>query len=193
MIKVREDIVIEGPLADVFALYEDHEQTHHWQPSLIRKTAAGHLRKGTRVTEVHNFMGTKLEIKGAITEYEKDKLIGFTGSGPTLKTIHYENRFSSTKAGKATKVEVVAEFDPHDLFGLARPLIERAARRDIRASLESAKDAIEMAEQHAHVRAKAPVHDHHKGATVAATKVAANGPKKAPAKATRKVAAKAPR
>ena len=167
MIKLREDIVIEAPVADVFALYEDHEKTHHWQPSLLHKTADGRLRKGAKVTEVHNFLGSKLEIKGSITEYEKDKVIGFTGSGATLKSIHYEDRFTSTKGGKATKVEVVAEFEPHDLFGLARPLIEKAARRDIRASLETAKDAIEMAEQHSHVRKEAPVHDHHK-ATAAA-------------------------
>jgi len=162
MIKVNEEIVIEAPLEDVFALYEDHEKNHHWQPSLVAKTADGRLRKGAKVTEVHNFLGTKFEMVGVITEYEKNKLIGFTGSGPTVKSIHYEDRFSAANGGKATRVEVAAEWDPHDLFGLARPLIERAARRDIRASLESAKDAIELAEQHQHVRREAPKHDHHK-------------------------------
>src|SRR5947209_9316013 len=161
MIKLQEEIVIDAPVEDVFALYEDHEKYHHWQPSIVQKSVDGRLRKGAKVTEVHNFIGTKMQIDGTITEYEQNKLIGFTGSGTTVKHIHYEDRFEAANGGKATRVVVVAEFDPHDLFGIARPLIERAARRDIRASLESAKDAIELAEQHQHVSKAAPKHDHH--------------------------------
>lgn len=163
MIKIREEIVIDAPVADVFALYEDHEKSHHWQPSLIhKKVVDGHLHKGAHVTEVHNFLGRKVELNGVISEYERNRVIGFTGQGPTLKSIHYENRFEAAAGGKATRVEVIAEFDPHDLFGMARPLIEKAARRDVRASLETAKDAVELAEQHAHVREHSPAHDHHK-------------------------------
>lgn len=163
MITIQEEIVVDAPVEDVFALYEDHEKYHHWQPSLVAKKAHdGHLRMGARVTEVHNFIGRKIEIDGSITEYEKNKVLGFTGKGPTLKRLHYENHFAAAEGGKGTRITVVAEFEPTELFGLAKTLIERAARRDVRASLESAKDAIELAEEHAHVRDKAPAHDHHR-------------------------------
>jgi uncharacterized protein YndB with AHSA1/START domain len=180
LIKLRHEFTVDRPVSEVFAAYADHEGHYAWQSQLVHKKA-GHvtLRKGTKVTEVHNFVGRKVEIKGSITEFEKDKEIGFTGTGPSTRNLHYVTRMSPAKGG--TRVATAVELDVQDFLGLATPLIERVVMRDLVKASEAFKDTVEMAAHHAELKKHLPRHDHH--AAPAAKAPAKRAPaKRAPAK-----------
>ncbi|HLQ61271.1 MAG TPA: SRPBCC family protein [Candidatus Acidoferrales bacterium] len=157
MLTAKASVHVERPLADVFRYMEDQENRFHWQPGLVSHVHEP-LRVGAKLTEVRNLLGRRLEIKGVITAYERDRGWSFKGAGPVVKSVVYHNRFE--REGEGTRIDVEAEYEGGRIFGLAQPALQRIVEREIQSSLEHLKDMLE-AHQDIHLAiALLPPHEH---------------------------------
>ena len=74
MIKSRHSVHINRPVHEVFEYLCDHENRIYWQGNL---TEHEHERtqKGSKITEVRNVLGRRVEIQGEITEFTTGNLV----------------------------------------------------------------------------------------------------------------------
>src|SRR5213082_1940236 len=112
MIRSKHSIHIDRPVHEVFEYLKDHENRIYWQGNL---TEAEHekLAKGTRVTEVRNVLGRRVEIAGEITEFEDDKRLTFVGKGPAVKRLEYH--YQLTPEGEGTRLDTEVDIELADL------------------------------------------------------------------------------
>src|SRR6266536_2634810 len=71
MIQSRHSIVIHRPAHEVFKYLQDHENRHCWQPNLVSHEKE-RLARGTKIKEVRNVLGRRIEIEGEITRLDTE-------------------------------------------------------------------------------------------------------------------------
>jgi uncharacterized membrane protein len=142
MPRFEQEVVIARPPADVFAYLVDLDNLPAWQGSVVevRRDDDGRLRSGARFTEVRRLAGRRLEstIEVATLEPERELTLRAV-SGPVRGTV----RHLLEPAGGGTRVRIVGELAGGGLRGLAGPLLERAARREVEADLRRLKQVLE--------------------------------------------------
>ena len=74
MIQSRHSIVIHRPTHEVFKYLQDHGNRLCWQPNLVSHEKE-RLARETKITEVRNVHGRRIEIEGEITEFEADQKV----------------------------------------------------------------------------------------------------------------------
>ena len=158
MIRSTHSIHINRPVHEVFAYLQDHENRIYWQGNL---TEAEHekMHRGSRITEVRNVLGRRVEIKGEITEFEDDKRITFVGSGPAVKKLEYHYLLKSE--GDGTTLDTEIDLELSDLFGIAKPMIQRLTDRELDSAHRNLKDILENEPLHDKVK-ELPTHAHHR-------------------------------
>lgn len=157
MIKTRHSVHIDRPVHEVFEYLKDHENRIYWQGNL---TEAEHekLAKGTRVTEVRNVLGRRVEIQGEITEFETDKRLTFSGKGPAVKRLEYH--YLLKPDGGGTRLETEVDLELTELFGIASGVIQKLTDREVDHAHQTLKDILEDQAAHAKVK-ELPTHRHH--------------------------------
>src|SRR5205823_1299839 len=142
MTKIERSIVIDRPVADVWDFVHDTTKDALWQTTLreSEQLTEGPVGVGTRVREVRQFLGIRVEIGWEVTEYEPHTRSSIKGiSGPVPLDGSY--LFESQNGG--TRFTVVGELDAHGLFRLAEPVFARMTRRELEANLGHLKDLLE--------------------------------------------------
>ncbi len=141
MINVEDSIVINRPVAEVFAFLADQHNTPQWQDGLleVRRITEGAIGVGTKHTAVRKFLGRKLELTNEYVKYEPNRQITFTGDGST----RFEHSYFTEATSEGTKVTSKMEMEPGGLLGLAEPLIAKSLKKDFRASLILLKSLLE--------------------------------------------------
>jgi uncharacterized protein YndB with AHSA1/START domain len=157
MIRAIHSVHIDRPVHEVFEYLKDHENRIYWQGNL---TEAEHekLAKGTRITEVRNVLGRRVEIQGEITEFEDDKRLTFTGQGPAVKRLEYHYRLKPDAGG--TRLDTEVDLELTDLFGIASGVIQKLTDREVDHANQTLKDILEDQAAHAIVK-DLPRHRHH--------------------------------
>lgn len=156
MIRTTHTIRIERPVHEVFDFLRDHENRIYWQGNLVEHDHE-RLDKGSRVTEVRNVLGRRVEIQGEITEFEADRRLTFSGHGPAVKRLEYHYRLAPESGG--TRLDTEVEVDLSDMFGLATPVIQKLTDREVDHAQRTLKDILENEEAHAQVK-ELPRHRH---------------------------------
>lgn len=142
MINVEDSIIIDRPIAEVFAYVSDLTHAPQWQTGLIdvRKTTAGPLGIGSQFTFVRKFLGRTLEASNAFTAYRPNEIVTFvTTSGPMSVEASY--LFSQVPEG--TRVTCQMAMKPGGFTRLAEPLIGASIRREMAAEFGFLKDLLE--------------------------------------------------
>lgn len=157
MIKTRHSVHIDRPVHEVFEYLKEHENRIYWQGNL---TEAEHekLDKGTRVTEVRNVLGRRVEIQGEITEFEADKRLTFSGKGPAVKRLEYH--YVLKPDGDGTRLDTEVDLELTELFGIASGVIQKLTDREVDHAQQTLKDILEDQTAHAKVK-ELPPHRHH--------------------------------
>jgi hypothetical protein len=82
MIKVESSIVINKPLAEVFAFATNNDNSTKWQGGVEAVIAEGPPNVvGSRHTEVRKFMGQEMKSTMELTAYEANVKWGKSGQG----------------------------------------------------------------------------------------------------------------
>jgi uncharacterized membrane protein len=142
MTKIERSIVIERPVDDVWQFVHDTTKDALWQTTLRESEhlTDGPFDVGTRVREVRQFLGLRVEVAWEVTEYEPHTRSSIKGiSGPVPLDGSY--LFESQNGG--TRFTVVGELDAHGLFKLAEPVFARMTSRELGANLGHLKDLLE--------------------------------------------------
>src|SRR5438094_6864361 len=142
MTKIERSIVIDRPIDEVWAFVHDITKDRLWQTTLVEseQLTDGPMGVGTRVREVRQFLGLKVELAWEVTEFEPKTRSAIKGiSGPVPLSGGY--RLEPVDAG--TRFTVSGELDAHGLFKLAEPVFARITRRELEANLGHLKDLLE--------------------------------------------------
>jgi hypothetical protein len=141
MIHIEESILINRPIAEVFAFMCETKNLHLWQTDVLeaRQTPQGPVQVGTQLTLVRALMGRKIEGTTDIVAYEPPTRYAYkTTSGPAVTGV---NTCEATAEG--TKVTTRFDMQTGGLISLADPLVARTIKQSVESGLANLKDLLE--------------------------------------------------
>lgn len=142
MAQLQQSVEIARPLAEVFAFVANPGNDAKWGSNLLEVTqlSPGPLGVGARFRYKARFAGRRFELVREVTEYEPNRR-------QAVKTISGPLRFGGVRTFEAikggTRVTLTGGGRAGGFFGLAEPLLLRAAQRSLRADLTSLKRLLE--------------------------------------------------
>ena len=134
--------VVNRPAEEVFAYLTDPENLPEWQSmvSESRKDSPGPMDVGTRMTNVRNFLGRRIESQVEVTAYEPSRRFDVqVVSGP----VPFKVSQTLEATDGRTTIRVEAEGEPGGFFKLAEPLVARQAERQFKNDFATLKDLLE--------------------------------------------------
>jgi uncharacterized protein YndB with AHSA1/START domain len=141
VVRAEESIVVERPIAEVFAYLTDLDRVPEWQTNvLFLQLQSGSLRPGAQLVELRKFLGRKVESVVEVTEYEPPYRYTIkVQSGP----IPFEISNVLSEAGGGTRIDASVEGEPGRFFGLVEWRVVKAVERELWNSLATLKDILE--------------------------------------------------
>lgn len=126
MFSVERSIVIDRPLADVFAYVADPHNTPKWRPSVLEVTdAPTPIGVGSTFGEVVNFMGRKT-FGMRVTAFEPNqRIVMVAESGPSVRPTQ---TYTFEPVAVSTRLTVRADVRTGGPFRLMEPLFPRQFR-----------------------------------------------------------------
>lgn len=142
MIKVEHSVVINRPLAEVFAYMCNPANEPKWQDGVVDAhiSSGGALGVGTEISETRKFMGRDMVSKLTVTEYEENhKFAGKVTEGPV--PFEVAQIFESADGG--TEVSITITGEPGGFFKLAGGMVQKQLQSQIASDFERAKKILE--------------------------------------------------
>ncbi|SDC67655.1 SRPBCC family protein [Rhodococcus tukisamuensis] len=142
-LKTEESIVIERPLAEVFAYLSNPENGTAWNSNVIDyKVISGTADEVGSVTEFSaKVAGLRLEATEELTTYEPNKRLQWRSKE---SRIGYTRELDFDSDGDGTRVTFLQEAEAGTgLFKFADPIVQRLYTHDVRGNLEKAKTILE--------------------------------------------------
>ena len=122
MIKVEKSVIINKPVAEVFAYVQNNENSTKWQSGVVsmQMDEGPDNVVGSRYTEVRKFLGKEMRTTMEITAFtENVKWAAKVIKGQVL----YEVTMTYAAVPEGTKVTTVVEGEPKGFFKLAENLV----------------------------------------------------------------------
>ena len=142
MIEVKQDIHINKPAADVFALITDFAKSAEWQSGLVRseQTSSGPTGVGTTGVVVQKFMGKEMSNEITVTTYEASRRYGAkTTSGP----VQFQFEATLEEMGGGTHVMMHMTGEAGGFFKLAEGMVQKELQKSIAQDLGKLKQLLE--------------------------------------------------
>ena len=142
MVRVETSVVVERPAEELFEVVTSPETYSLWMPGCLgaRQTSEGPMGVGATYIDGGQLLGRRIEETLVVTAYEPDRKFGVkTTSGP----IRGEGEYTFEPVESGTKVTLIGEAELGGLFKLAKPIVERAIKRQGEGNLAGLKDLLE--------------------------------------------------
>jgi Polyketide cyclase / dehydrase and lipid transport len=142
MAPLQQSVGIARPLEEVFAFVANSANDALWGSNLVEVTqvSPGPVGVGARFRYVARFAGRQFELVREVTEYEPNRR-------QAVKTVSGPLRFGGVRTFEAipdgTRVTLTGGGRMGGFFGLAEPLLLRAAQRSLRTDLATLKRLLE--------------------------------------------------
>jgi uncharacterized membrane protein len=141
MIKVEKSVVIDKPVALVFAYAADSANSPKWQAgvdSVILEGPADVV--GSKYTEVRKFMGQEMKSTLEITAFEKDaKFSAKVIKGP----VPFEVTAMFEPSGNGTKMTTKVEGEPKGFFKIAEGMLQGQLEKSLEEDNNRLKGILE--------------------------------------------------
>ena len=142
---IASSIIVQRPVAEVFAFVTDARNNPLWQASSglrqIRQEPESPVGVGTRITEAWHFMGRDAETTSEVTAYEPNRTYtrsDIGGGGPIKRgTYTFEPVAEGTRWTSETLIQAGG------LFAIAEPLRAGTMRKGIETNMAEAKALLE--------------------------------------------------
>jgi uncharacterized membrane protein len=129
MFTVEVSCVVDLPLEQVFAYVADFRNAPDWQRQLASvRVDDGPFPTGTRVVEIHRFLGFRVEAAGDLVAWNPPA--GFTVRGRSTR-LAVESVYTFTGDDDACRVGLRLTMTPRGPAHLAEPMLSRALRADL--------------------------------------------------------------
>jgi uncharacterized membrane protein len=142
MAELKNSIVINRPVEDIFSYMTDAENLPHWMSEIVaaEQTSEGPVGVGTEISAVANVLGRRIENTQEVFEYEPNTKFAIkSASGPAEN----EDEFIFESVAGGTKVTRVTEAEVGGLFRMAEPLVVRMLNRQFQTNFANLKDLLE--------------------------------------------------
>ena len=122
MIKVEKSVVINKPVAEVFAFVSNNDNTAKWQGGVEAVIQEGPPNVvGSKYTEVRKFMGQEMKSTLEVTAFEQDaKWAAKVVKGP----VPFEVTATFEASGGGTKMTTRVEGEPKGFFKVAEGVLK---------------------------------------------------------------------
>ena len=143
-VRYSDSILIQRPVADVFAYMDDVSREHEWQPKLrcAEQEPPGAAAVGTRRHYVSEFLGRSVKNSYEVKAYEPNHRVvleSMTGS-----TVSAANEILWTSEGTGTRVTMSVEGKPTGVLRFVPgAVLEAAFREQMKESLSLLKQRLE--------------------------------------------------
>ncbi len=129
MLKVTSSVVINKPVADVFAFAINAENDTQWQGGVDQVIPEGPQDVvGAKYTEVRKFMGQEMRSTLEVTAYEKNVK---WGSKVLKGPVPYEATVTFEAEGGGTRVTTQVEGEPKGFFKLAEGVLQGQLQKSL--------------------------------------------------------------
>ena len=142
MTKYQNSILINRPLAEVFALLSNAENESKWKSGdvEITKTSPGPIGIDSTWCSVAHILGERIENQMGYTEYEQNwKYTVKSQSGP----YPYESQVTFERVAGFTQVSMRAKAEAGGFFKMAETLLTSIVKRQAQDDLANLKDMLE--------------------------------------------------
>jgi uncharacterized protein YndB with AHSA1/START domain len=142
MFEVEETIVIDRPVAEVFAFVADQTNAHKWQRGIavVRRQTPEPIGVGARHEVVRKFLGREISLTNEYVRYDPNQVVTFTAiTGPAAMEVSY----LTEPVPEGTKLTCHMRMDQKGFFRVADSLVSRSMRRDFAAALRTLKGMLE--------------------------------------------------
>ena len=140
--KVEKSVIINKPVAEVFAYVENNENSTKWQSGVVsmQMDEGPDNVVGSRYTEVRKFMGKEMKTTMEITAFkENEKWAGKVIKGP----VPYEVTMTYAAVPEGTKITTVVEGEPKGFFKLAENMVASTLDKSLEEDLNRLKTLLE--------------------------------------------------
>ena len=142
MIRIEHEVVVDRPLAAVFAYVSDPANVPEWQAGVVETTKEeeGRMRVGLRWRVVRTFLGRRMEgtVEAAAYDSGRELPVRVVSGAIPLRVRH----LFDTAAG-ATRIRVSAEGEPAGFVRLGSRFVARAAERQLKEDFSRLKRVLE--------------------------------------------------
>ena len=129
MITVERELVVERPVAHVFAYLSDFTHTEQWDPGTIttrRTDGDGPLAVGSTFHNTSEYRGRRTELDYRLVRLDPDEHLTFTGANKTVEaTDDLAFRAEPADDGERTVITYRAHFRFKGVFALAEPFLRK--------------------------------------------------------------------
>jgi uncharacterized membrane protein len=141
-VRFELELEIARPADEVYAYLADPANLPEWQDEVVevRGTTGEPLPVGATFTEVRTFLGKRIESEIEVTVSTPGREYSLRSrSGP----VQFSVRHLIEPGDTATRLRLEGEANPGKLFGLAGPLLRKAAERRTRGDFRRLKAVLE--------------------------------------------------
>jgi uncharacterized protein YndB with AHSA1/START domain len=142
MVKVELSVIINRPVAEVFAFVTDPANNAKWQDGLVesRLVSSGSVGVGAQITDVRKFIGRDMDSKLEVTAFEPNKKFGEKVISGPLK---FEIIETFEPSGDGTKVSLLAQGEPGGFFKLAEGMVQKQLQGQLEGDAQRLKKVLE--------------------------------------------------
>ena len=144
MITVEKSVLINKPVADVFAFVTNGNNTTKWQIGVeaVEQGEGPANTVGSRYSEVRKFMGQEMRTTLELTAFEANTKWGAkVVKGP----VPYEITTTFEPANGGTKMTTRVEGEPSGFFKVAQGMVSSQLEKNIEESGQKLKELLETA------------------------------------------------
>jgi carbon monoxide dehydrogenase subunit G len=140
--RIRKQIEVRRPLAEVFDYVVDFSNAAEWDPGVAeaRKLTDGPVGVGTDFDVVALFRGNRHRFHYVVTGLEAQRRVVLAGEGERARSV---DEIAVEPAGDGTRITYIADFQLKGIFRPAGPLLAPVLSRmgdDALAGLKSVLD-----------------------------------------------------
>lgn len=141
MIRLKQTIVVDRRIRDVFQYAGDFENVEQWDPGVSesKKVTPGPVGVGTVYSVVVKSGPSQIPMRYVVTEYTPPNRVVLEGEGKRLKAT---DSVTFEEEGPGTKITYVADLAFSGLLGSAEPLFKGALDRVGRRAVEGLESAL---------------------------------------------------
>jgi uncharacterized protein YndB with AHSA1/START domain len=139
---IEESVMINHPIAKVFAYITDPKTWPRWDPGLVEaeQTLPGQMGIGTSLRGSNKQMGRRMAFTAKVTEYEPNKK---WGGSVSFGNLQLEEHFVFDSIGEVTKLTRVYDMQLAGFLKLLSPMILSSMRSGSKKSLSNLKTILE--------------------------------------------------